>query len=115
VLENVAQLDAVARAELGPLVQRFPQVGDVRVQGAWAAIEFVTDPVTIAPDAAFQAAVHRAAVRRGVLGISEEAKSVYRMQPALTMEPELLRWSCRQVAAAVEETARTLDGDAERP
>ena len=115
ILENVAALDAVAREELEPLMGRVAQVGDVRVLGAWAAIEFVTDPVTIAPNPVFQAAVHRAAVRRGVLAISEEAKWVYRMQPALSMEPELYRWSCRQVAAAIEETARTLEVDAERP
>ncbi len=86
-------------------MERFEQVGDVRALGAWAALEFVTDKATIAPNAPFQAAVHQAAMRRGVLAISEADKWVYRMQPALTMDPELYRWSCRQVAAAVEEVA----------
>ncbi len=105
VLENVAVMERVAREELEPLVERVEQVGDVRALGAWAALEFVTDKATIAPNAPFQAAVHQAAMRRGVLAISESDKWVYRMQPALTMEPELYRWSCRQVAAAVEEVA----------
>ncbi len=105
VLENVAALEAVSREELEPLAERYEQVGDVRALGAWAAIEFVTDRATIAPNAAFQAAVHQAAVRRGVFAISEDDKWLYRMQPALTMEPDLHRWSCRQVATAIDEVA----------
>jgi 4-aminobutyrate aminotransferase-like enzyme len=105
VLDNVAALDAVAREELVPLVDRYPQVGDVRPLGAWVALEFVTDKESIQPAPAFQWAVHQAALRRGVLAISEDNKPLYRMQPALTMDTELFRWSCRQVAAAVAEVA----------
>ena len=105
VLDNVAALDAVAREELVPLVDRYPQVGDVRPLGAWVALEFVTDKESIEPAPAFQWAVHQAALRRGVLAISEDNKPLYRMQPALTMDTELFRWSCRQVAAAVAEVA----------
>jgi 4-aminobutyrate aminotransferase-like enzyme len=107
VLDNVKALDAVAREELVPLVDRFEQVGDVRPLGAWVAVEFVTDKQTIRPASAFQAAVHQAVLRRGVLAISEDNKPVYRMQPALTMPPELFRWSCRQLADAIEEVAAT--------
>ena len=37
--------------------------------------------------------------------ISEEDKNLYRMQPPLTMEPDLFRWSCRAVVDAVREVA----------
>jgi 4-aminobutyrate aminotransferase-like enzyme len=105
VLSNVAELERIALAELGPLVDEVDQVGDVRAVGAWACVEFVTDSATIRPDAAFQHQVHLAALRRGVLAISEAEKNLYRMQPALTMEPDLFAWSCRQVADAVREVA----------
>jgi 4-aminobutyrate aminotransferase-like enzyme len=105
VLDNVKALDAVAREELVPLVDRFEQVGDVRPLGAWTALEFVTDKASIQPASAFQWAVHQSLLRRGVLGISEENKPLYRMQPALTMPPDLFRWSCQQVAAAIADVA----------
>ncbi|MEO6822303.1 MAG: aminotransferase class III-fold pyridoxal phosphate-dependent enzyme [Candidatus Nanopelagicales bacterium] len=105
VLDNVAALDAIAREELIPLLQKYEQLGDVRPLGAWVALEFVTDRATISPASAFQAAVHQAALRRGVLAISEDSKPLYRMQPALTMPPELFRWSCQQVADAIAEVA----------
>ena len=105
VLENVKALDAVAREELLPLVEQYEQVGDVRPLGAWVTIEFVTDKASIRPAPAFQWAVHQAVLRRGVLAISEDNKPVYRMQPALTMPPELFRWACRQVAEAIASVA----------
>jgi 4-aminobutyrate aminotransferase-like enzyme len=98
-------MEATARAVLGPLVDEVEQVGDVRSVGGWACLELVTDKETITPAPAFQHAVHLAALRRGVLAISEPDKPLYRMQPPLTMEPELFEWSCRQVADAVREVA----------
>ncbi len=105
VLDNVKALDAVAREELIPLIERIEQVGDVRPLGAWVTVEFVTDKQSIQPASAFQASVHQAAMRRGVLAISEDNKPLYRMQPALTMPPELFRWSCRQLADAIADVA----------
>ena len=105
VLDNVKALDAVAREELVPLIDRFEQVGDVRPLGAWVTVEFVTDKATIDPAPAFQWAVHQSMLRRGVLAISEDNKPLYRMQPALTMPPDLFRWSCRQLAEAVAEVS----------
>ena len=104
-LENARALDQMAHEELDPLVDRFEQVGDVRVIGAWVGIEFVTDKSSIAPAPAFHAAVHQALVRRGVLGITQWGKWVYRLQPAINMPPELFRWSCRQVGEAIAEVA----------
>ena len=105
VLDNARGMERTARAVLGPLVDEVEQVGDVRSVGGWACLEFVTDSATITPAPAFQHAVHHAALRRGVLAISEPDKPLYRMQPPLTMEPELFAWSCRQVADAVREVA----------
>ena len=58
------------------------------------------------PAPAFHAAVHRALVRRGVLGITQWGKWVYRLQPAINMPPELFRWSCRAIADAIDEVAK---------
>ncbi len=104
-LENAGTLAGVAHEELDPLVSRHAQVGDVRVVGAWVGIEFVTDKTTIIPAPAFHAAVHQALLRRGVLGITQWGKWVYRLQPAINMPPDLFRWSCRQVAEAIAEVA----------
>jgi hypothetical protein len=55
--------------------------------------------------------VHLAALQRGVLAISEDDKHLFRMQPPLTMEPDLFAWSCRQVADAVREVAAHPPGE----
>ena len=104
-LRNALRIEAIANEELGPLVERVEQVGDVRAAGALVGIEFVQDAVSIRPAPAFHRAVHLAALHRGVLGITQWGKWVYRLQPALTMSPDLFRWSCRQIASAIEEVA----------
>jgi 4-aminobutyrate aminotransferase-like enzyme len=88
------------------MVDQYEQVGDVRIAGAFMGIEFVTDRDTIAPAPAFHREVHHELMRRGVLGITQWGKWVYRMQPALNMPPELFRWSCDQVRDAVDEVSR---------
>jgi 4-aminobutyrate aminotransferase-like enzyme len=103
VLANVHELEAIALEELLPLVDEIPLVGDVRAVGAWTCVEMVAAPGAVTPAPDLQHALHLAALRRGVLAISEPSKPLYRMQPALTMEPELFRWSCRQVADAARE------------
>jgi 4-aminobutyrate aminotransferase-like enzyme len=105
VLSNVAAIEAIAHAELEPLVEEIVQVGDVRTAGALMGIEFVTDPESIKPAPAFHRAVHQGALARGVLGITQWGKWVYRLQPALTMSPGLFEWSCRAVADAIREVA----------
>ena len=105
VLDNVKALEAIAREELVPLIGLVEQVGDVRALGAWVAVEFVTDKASITAAPGFQWAVHQNMLRRGVLAISEDNKPLYRMQPALTMPPDLFRWSCRQLAEAIAEVS----------
>jgi 4-aminobutyrate aminotransferase-like enzyme len=105
VLENVAELEAIGRRELTPLIERHEQVGDVRVLGAMVGIEFVTDKQSITPAPAYHHAFHQALVRRGVLGMAQWGKWIFRMHPALNMPPDLYAWSCRQVCEAVAEVA----------
>jgi 4-aminobutyrate aminotransferase/4-aminobutyrate aminotransferase/(S)-3-amino-2-methylpropionate transaminase len=104
-LVNAMAIERIAYEELGPLVQRHEQVGDVRAAGALIGVEFVQDEVSIKPAPAFHREVHQAVLRRGVLGITQWGKWVYRMQPAINMPPELFRWSCRALADAIDEVA----------
>ena len=106
-MRNVKELDRIGHEILMPLVDRHEQIGDVRQHGAWAAIEFVEDKATQRPNAPAQRAFFDAVLRRGVLGISDPDKWVYRIQPALTMDPELFRWSCEQMVAAVADVLPT--------
>lgn len=105
VLANVRQLEQIFLAEMRPLVDQVEQVGDVRAVGALAALEFVQDKETIRPAPNFQVAVYQAALRRGVLGITQRGKWHLRLQPALTMPPEVFRDSCRRIKDAVLEVA----------
>jgi 4-aminobutyrate aminotransferase-like enzyme len=105
VVDHVRRLEAIALEELGPTVARVDQVGDVRAAGALIGIEFVRDRATIAPAPAFHRAVHQACLRRGVFGITQWGKWVYRLQPALTMPEDLFRWSCARIVEAIDEVA----------
>ncbi len=105
VLENVRELERIFHVEMAPLQAEVEQVGDVRATGALAALEFVQDRATIRPAPRFQLAVHHAALRRGVLGITQSGKWHYRLQPALTMPPEVFRDSCARIRDAVREVA----------
>jgi 4-aminobutyrate aminotransferase-like enzyme len=106
VLENARLLEQIFLVELSPLKDEIQQVGDVRAVGAMAAIEFVQDKQDIEPAPAFQLAVHHAALRKGVLGITQRGKWHYRLQPALTMSPRVFRHSCQMIAAAIREVAQ---------
>ena len=105
VLENARALEDIFLTELAPSLAEFEQVGDVRAAGALAAIEFVRDRDTIRPAPRFQVAVHQAALRRGILGITQRGKWHYRLQPALTMPPEVFRDTCDRLRDAIAEVA----------
>jgi 4-aminobutyrate aminotransferase-like enzyme len=104
-LPHVAKLEEIARRILAPLVDEVPQVGDVRMLGAFIGIEFVTDKESIRPAPEFHRLVHQESVRRGVLGVTQFGKWVYRMQPALNMPLDLFEWSCQTVADVIREVA----------
>ena len=49
--------------------------------------------------------MHLAALRRGVFGITKWGKWMYRLQPAINMPMDLLRWSCRQIVDTIDKLA----------
>lgn len=105
VLENARLLESIFLEHMTPLKAEIEQVGDVRAVGAMAAIEFVQSKASHTPAPAFQYAVHHAVLRRGVLGIAQRGKWHYRLQPALTMSPEVFEFSCAAIADAIREVA----------
>lgn len=100
-------LERIFLEVISPLKAEVVQVGDVRAVGAMAAIEFVRSKERNEPAPAFQFAVHHECLRRGVLGISQRGKWHLRLQPALTMPPELFRFSCATIADAIRTVAKT--------
>ncbi len=88
VLENVAALEAVANERLGELRDRHEAIGDVRAEGCFQAIEFVTDRETANLDSALQHAVAAEMVRRGVL--ADSSSTSLNIQPSLVMPPAVL-------------------------
>lgn len=104
-LPHVLALEETARRILTPLIEEVPQVGDVRMLGAFIGIEFVVDKESIRPAPEFHREVHQESVRRGVLGITQLGKWVYRMQPALNMPLDLFAWSCETVADVIREVS----------
>ena len=65
---------------------------------AAAGEELLVDPSTAER-------VLQAALRRGVLGITQRGKWHYRLQPALTIPPEVFRDTCARLRDAVAEVA----------
>ena len=100
VLENVAALEAVARKRLGELRDRHEEIGDVRVEGCFQAIEFVTDRETAHLDSALQHAVAAEMVRRGVL--ADSSSTSVNVQPSLVMPPAALEDVYDIVGVAIE-------------
>lgn len=104
VLGNVRALHEVAAHRLTPLVGTMAEVGDVRVQGAFVAVELVHDPITKerAPD--LQERVARGCLRRGVL--VDSSTTSLNIQPSLTMAPAAYDEALGRVVAAIEEALR---------
>ena len=83
VLANVKAIDAAAHRTLDPLLERYPVVGDVRIIGAYIAIEFVKDRTTKERALAFQDRVASECLRRGL--IADSSTTSYNLQPSLLM------------------------------
>ena len=101
ILDNVRALDAVGREILMPLVDRYDQVGDVRVQGCFMAIEVVADSVTRdrAPELQRQLALDL--LQRGLL--VDSSTTSLNIQPSLVMPPDELRSALHLVTASTAE------------
>ena len=67
LMQNAATVGAYLRAGLAALAARFPSIGDVRGDGLFIALEFVTDRDSRAPDGAFAGRIVNAMRRRHVL------------------------------------------------
>ena len=95
VLDNVRDLEQVGRELLLPLVARHEQVGDVRIQGCFMALELVTDSRTRdrAPD--LQQDLAMALLQRGIL--VDSSTTSLNIQPSLVMPPDELRSVLEQV------------------
>jgi 4-aminobutyrate aminotransferase-like enzyme len=104
VLANVRELERVAIDVLGSLPQRFSRIGDVRVVGAFIALELVADPVSRERAPELQEALAVALLERGVLG--DSSTTSLNLQPSLVMEPEELR----RILGIVVETVAAVVG-----
>ncbi len=83
VLENVRALHDVSMEVLTPLVDRYEQIGDVRVQGCFVGIELVTDKGSQNRAADLQEALAAAILRRGIL--VDSSTTTLNVQPSLVM------------------------------
>jgi 4-aminobutyrate aminotransferase-like enzyme len=101
VLANVRALEDVCLEVLTPLVDRYEQVGDVRVQGCFTGIELVSDRTSLHRAADLQEALARAILNRGVL--VDSSTTTLNIQPSLVMSPTALRAALAFVCDAVDE------------
>lgn len=101
VLENVRALHAVADEVLGPLVDRYEQVGDVRIQGCFIGVELVSDKASRGRVPDLQEALAAAVLARGIL-VDSSTQSL-NVQPSLVMEPAELRRALGLVRDAVDD------------
>jgi 4-aminobutyrate aminotransferase-like enzyme len=105
VLDNVAELERVAKQKFGAMKEKYEIVGDVRVLGAYMAVEFVEDRDTKAPGFDLAREVVRRMVEKGVAPIWEESYPWFRPTPALNMPPELFALGCDLVEEAIAEVS----------
>jgi 4-aminobutyrate aminotransferase-like enzyme len=105
VLDNVVELERVAKQKLGGMVEKYEIVGQVRVLGAYMAVEFVEDKDSKAPAHDLCREVVYAMERKGVGPIYEPASNWFRPTPALNMPLELFAHGCDLVEEAVAEVS----------
>lgn len=106
VLDNVLELERVAKERFGAMKDRYEIVGDVRVLGAYMCVEFVEDRDSKAPARGLAQEIGDRMVELGVVSICEPAFSYVRPTPALNMPPELFSLGCDLVEQAVDEVSR---------
>jgi 4-aminobutyrate aminotransferase-like enzyme len=109
VLENVVELERVAMERFGALHERYEIVGDVRVLGAYMAVEFVHDRDSKEPAHDLAGEVVRRMVEHGVVPIWEDSYPWFRPTPALNMPPELFAVGCDVVEEAVAAVSARYD------
>jgi 4-aminobutyrate aminotransferase-like enzyme len=100
VLENVRELETLARQRLGELKAEFDRIGDVRAEGCFQAIEFVRDRETKELDSTLQDAVGAEMTKRGVL--ADSSTTSLNIQPSLVMPAEQLDRAYNIVRESIE-------------
>jgi 4-aminobutyrate aminotransferase/(S)-3-amino-2-methylpropionate transaminase len=114
VIENVRKHGLCGRArEIGGyitarargMMEKYPQIGDVRGMGAMIGMEFVSDPAEKTPDAAAVNRVIAAALQRGVIFLDAGLHgNVVRFLPPLVMTPEQTELGMDVLDAAIAES-----------
>jgi 4-aminobutyrate aminotransferase/(S)-3-amino-2-methylpropionate transaminase len=106
VLDNVKEIERIAKARFGAMRDKYEIVGDVRVKGCYQCVEFVEDKDSKAPAHDLTREVVYAMERRGVIPIYEPAFNWFRPTPALNQPPELFALGCDIVEECVAEVSK---------
>ena len=94
-------LHKVGVERLKPLIERHSQVGDVRIQGCFMAIELVDDPVRKGRVASLQDELAGAALERGVM--TDSSTTSLNIQPSLVMTTAALAEALDLIIDAVDQ------------
>jgi 4-aminobutyrate aminotransferase-like enzyme len=101
--ENAAALEAVLAERLAELAERHPVVGEARVRGLFACLDFVKDRKTKEPNDAFGLELHR---RCMALGLKTFAFGhIFRIAPPLTITEAELHAGLDRVSRALSQVA----------
>ena len=105
LMQNAASVGAYLRAGLSDLAGRFPSIGDVRGDGLFIALEFVSDPARRTPDAALAGRVVNAMRRRHVLISSSGIHgNTLKIRPPLPFTVEHADIVLQALAASLDES-----------
>jgi 4-aminobutyrate aminotransferase-like enzyme len=105
LMENAARVGAYLRAGLTDLSRRFPAIGDVRGDGLFIALEFVTDMASRTPDGGLAGRIVNAMRRRHVLiSASGIHGNTLKIRPPLPFTTEHADQLLAALAASLEET-----------
>ena len=104
LMENAATMGAYLRAGLRDLARRFASIGDVRGDGLFIALEFVTEHASRTPDGNLAARVVNAMRRRRVLiSASGIHGNTLKIRPPLPFRVEHADLVLQALAASLEE------------
>ena len=105
VLDNVKEIERVAKAKFGAMKEKYEIVGDVRVKGCYQCVEFVEDKDSKTPAHDLTREIVYAMERRGVVPIYEPAFNWFRPTPALNQPPELFALGCDIVEECIADVS----------
>ena len=107
LLDDIRRLGQAGRERLLPLMEKYPVVGDVRILGAYWAVEFVADPVTKRRWPEFQRSFEDECMKRGL--VAQTGESAYKMLPPYNIPLDVLGRGLdlfeEAVVAALEDVA----------